>query len=420
MGVYKRGRLWWISYAGPTGELVRESTEQTDQRVADRMYRAKKREVALGTWSPGARREALTVEAYADRWVAARHEAKVRTARDEEVRLRTYVLPRIGKKPLDAVRRPDVVQLVREVGAAISDATGATLAPRTVHHVYGALRAMYGDALGEELVLATPCTLRVRKGELPKKRDADPTWRARAIFTRDELERIISADPSAVPDDRRTLYAIELLCGFRFGEAAGRRWRDLDSAAQPLGSLQVATQYVDQPLKTENPRAIPVHPVLAAILAEWRLVGFPRMFGRAPKPDDWIVPSREGRCRSVRHGHRKMQEDLARIGLRPRRQHDTRRTFITLARCDGAPDPVLKAITHGPAGEQIDDYTSWPWPTLCAAMSCLRVQRRTGIVVALPSVHNLVHSPAEKTTPAPVSKGGRSGVDGTRTRRKIG
>lgn len=419
MGVYKRGRIQWIAYAGPNGETIRESTKQTDPRVAERIYRQRKREVLAGTWTPQQDSASVTLAEYAERWFVRRRDAGVDTAHDEEKRLRTYVLPKLGAKALQDIRRRDVVELVAFVRTVISEATGEKLAPRSVHHVYGALRSLYADALADETVIATPCTLRVAKGELPKKRDADPTWRASAIYTRDELETIISAPPELVPNDRRVLYSIELLAGLRFGEAAGRRWRDYDARAQPLGSLLCATQYEDEELKTENPRTIPVHPVLAAILAEWKMHGFPELFGRPPRSEDWIVPSREWRCRTVRHGHRKMQQDLVRLGLRERRQHDTRRTFISLCRADGAPDAVLKSITHGPPGEIIDDYTTWPWPTLCAAVSCLRVSRRMGEVVPLTS-QSASHSADGKEKPAGLQRVSQRGGRDSKQRRKAG
>ena len=43
--------------------------------------------------------------------------------------------------------------------------------------------------------------------------------------------------------------------------------------------------------------------------------------------------------------------DLATLGLRPRRGHDLRRTFVTLAQVDGARRDVLKVITHGVSEE---------------------------------------------------------------------
>ncbi|MCY1080618.1 hypothetical protein [Archangium lansingense] len=56
--------------------------------------------------------------------------------------------------------------------------------------------------------------------------DKAPTWRATAIFTRDELEMLIS--DSRVPPDRQVLYALQGIAALRHGAAAGLRWKHYD------------------------------------------------------------------------------------------------------------------------------------------------------------------------------------------------
>ncbi|HEX2568853.1 MAG TPA: hypothetical protein VH877_04780, partial [Polyangia bacterium] len=108
------------------------------------------------------------------------------------------------------------------------------------------------------------------------------------------------------------------------------------------------------------------------------------MIGRAPAADDLIIPSRLGRNRSNGHGLKRFHEDLERIGLRRRRQHDLRRTFISLARADGARKDVLEHVTHGRPGGIMDLYTELPWPLLCEEVGKLRVARLAGKVLAMP------------------------------------
>jgi hypothetical protein len=121
---------------------------------------------------------------------------------------------------------------------------------------------------------------------------------------------------------------------------------------------------------------VPVHPVLARTLAEWKVGGWVRMMGREPAEGDLIVPSRLGDHRSVNHSLKRFYEDLDRLGFRHRRQHDLRRSFITLARSDGARKDVLETVSHGARGDIIDMYTSLPWATLCEAVACLQIAAR--------------------------------------------
>jgi integrase len=96
------------------------------------------------------------------------------------------------------------------------------------------------------------------------------------VFTREEAETLI-ADPR-IPADRQLVYAFGVLAGLRPGEAAALRWRHWEPSVQPLGKLLVAARYNTRKqrakgTKTDVVRHVPVHPTLAAMLAEWRLPG---------------------------------------------------------------------------------------------------------------------------------------------------
>jgi integrase len=147
------------------------------------------------------------------------------------------------------------------------------------------------------LIATNPCIL---KDELPEKKDKDRAWRRTAVFTRDEVQQIISAKSEHIPDDRRMMYSLMFLGAMRFGEAAALTFRDYDPEATPLGKLIIEKSYSSKikkvkATKTDNPREMPVHPTLAKLLAEWKLEGFERYMGRKPMPEDMIAPSRHKR-----------------------------------------------------------------------------------------------------------------------------
>ena len=98
------------------------------------------------------------------------------------------------------------------------------------------------------------------------------------------------------------------------------------------------------------------------------------MFGRAPRADDLVIPSLSFTPRLASNADNDFAADLKLLGMRHRRGHDLRRTFVTLAQVDGASRDVLKVITHGVSeADIVDMYTSFPWPTLCDAVARLRV-----------------------------------------------
>src|SRR5262249_52943154 len=159
-----------------------------------------------------------------------------------------------------------------------------------------------------------------------------------------------------------------------WGEAVSTPWSAWEPHWEdgPLGRLLIARSYQWQSnrikeTKTEVPRWVPVHPVLAKMLAEWKLSGWREMMGRTPTPDDLIMPPVPWRkqkttlCRPPQAGLRAFHADCTAVGIRQRRNHDPRRTFISLARAGGARLDLLRWITHGPSGDVMDAYTTVPW-----------------------------------------------------------
>ena len=51
----------------------------------------------------------------------------------------------------------------------------------------------------------------------------------------------------------------------------------------------------------------------------------------------------------------------------------SKRIALSAARSSGARGDVIERITHNARGGIIDVYTTWEWPALCEAVSCLKV-----------------------------------------------
>ena len=162
-------------------------------------------------------------------------------------------------------------------------------------------------------------------------------------------------------------------------------YRNYFADAKPPGKLVVARSYDKDGTKTKVSRLVPVHPALAHLLEEWKRSGWGAVYGQAPTPR--ITSSRD---RSTMHpqvdeddapdiwqadqANKLFLADLDALGMRRRRGHDLRRTFITLAQEDGARRDVLQVITHAPnPADVMSQYTTFPWPTLCAEVAKLQI-----------------------------------------------
>lgn len=374
--VYKRGPFWWIAFKLPGGQRVMRSSgvaSSAPKFEALKVLHQVERELEQETLRTVGTK--TTLAEFAIPWTATRKAAKQTNAQRDFDRLALHVFPTLGARRLGTVRPTDVRNLLRDLRAK-------GLAPRTVINIYSLLRRLFHDAVAEEQVIASPCVL--KKGDLPKKRDKDPSWRARALFTREEAEQLLSSP--LVPFDRRVTYGLALLTGMREGEIAALRWRSFEQRQAPLGRILVVASFTrhngfEKETKTGNPREVPAHPTLARILKEWEERGFAELFGREPRPDDLIIPNRHGGYRTD-HTFEKIGIDLKALGLRRRRFHDTRRTFISLGRTDGANPAVLKSITHDQVGDVFDQYTTFTFEAKCEAVSRLQL---SGRVVSLAS-----------------------------------
>jgi hypothetical protein len=409
-GFYWRGQVIWFRYKDVAGEWQSATSGTAEIEEAKRVRRRVQGKVAdarnAGVTDTGPQ----TFERYSvGNWLPRAVEHDKAYASFHRVNL-AHALKHIGRLALEEVRPYHLFDMVRDLQAQRLESGEARFASRTILHVYGTVRVIFRDAVRRGLVEITPCTLSARLGELPEMHDKDPEWRETAVYTKEEVVALIS-DPS-VPLYRRVSYAMLFLLGIRAGEFVVRRWRDWDPTAKPLGRMMVATAPHRarkgglKGVKSGFARKHPVHPVLASILAEWKLSGWAQTYGRPPTAEDFIVgrassrqiaPSGDGpivvhRFNSKRpwqwlNGYSRKGRagaasshtpgDLERLGLRRRRAHDARRTLISLTQADGGRGEVLEYITHGPTKKQAFSlYTTWPWETQCEEVAKLKIAVR--------------------------------------------
>jgi len=367
--IYRRGNKLWAKYKGPDGAWSYTSTGLAvgQEAAARKILDLVEAQVAAGrapepqppnpNWTPAPRR-GLTVAEWFDTWRPRRE--KMRSWYHERGRFTAYILPELGSLRLEEVRTRHLTAFIRRLRE--------TLAPRTIRTIYSAARVLFRDAVIEELIPANPCVL--TQDQLGPIRDKDPEWRATAIFSRAELEQLTS--DIRLPLDRRLMYGLKGLAGLRDCEARTLLWRNLDPSVEPLWRLDLIQT------KGGLPRSVPVHPRLAVLLSEWKLSGWAAAFGRAPLPDDLLIPRANDwrQPRREEYSQSYFLTDLEILGFRRRRGHDLRRTMISLARADGARRDVLHAVTHGTRQGIVDVYTEWPWVTLCEAVGCMKIGLR--------------------------------------------
>lgn len=382
--VFWKNSQWYARLKGEKvpGKWGNAPTGESDRSDAGKANALKYAELAQSAIDKRNKVRAVvgeTLRAWIHEWLPKRAEAGQDWKKDRG-RLNKHVLPVLGDIPLPDITTSLIADLVHDLRFK------KKLANRTVRNIYGVLAAALRDAAFKGKIATSPCILDER--QLGPITDKDPEWRDGAVFDRDEAEHIL-AEPR-IPLDRRIVYALQLLGGLRPGEGAALRFRHR-LRREPLRCLKVALSYSTsrsetKRTKTEAVRFVPEHPELTKMLDEWEATGWEEMMGRAPTPDDLIVPlppdvkrvSRKGeRFRGWDYTGKKWREyDLPMLGWRKRSVYDMKSTFITLAIEDEAdPDIIRERVTHTKARrDAFDGYDRGPhWIATCREVAKLRL-----------------------------------------------
>lgn len=349
------------------------------RRDAESLDAQRKREKKAGVFQPPRRIAGirLTIRGYVDEVAELRK--KRSSARDPEREMswvRRHVCNRswLADIPMQDVRPRMCDRLVHELRTNTIDGKPAAdrkpLKDKSINNVLHGLRTMFRTAVREELIENQPVELEPRMLRLSAHTE-------REIYAPAEVRALL--DHESLPHHERVLIAMAFYTGMRNGEICGRRVRDIIDAPGLL-ALNVDSQYDGLPLKTDNPRTVPIHPELRDLLSDWLENGFALYAKRAPRPDDFIVPNKSPWANCENHTKKTLLGVLKRAcsatGVTYRSLHSTRHTFTSVARRAGVSERALGLITHNPRGRIIDVYTHTDWEPLCDVIRAVKFDVR--------------------------------------------
>lgn len=340
--------------------------------------------------TPAADGKRLTLRELGAIYLERLYEAWAPSLKDAESVLRVHVLPAFGE-----LTAHDITVEVLAAWLTSYKATGYATA--TVRKALGFVSSLLALAIELGAGPAFNACHLLPKRLKPAKRARDPDRVLAELLSPLDTAKLIEC--SHLPLERRALWAGLLLTGARIGEAAGLEWRDLDMNARPLQELTIARQFrtngrIITDTKTGIVRKVPVHPRLGRFLEEMRS-WFLGKFGREPEPEDPLLPWAQATGHVQVDGQRRViaingprrwtepralrcfGEDLEVAGIPGRRRvHATRHSFITNLVIAGAPERVVRTLTHVTGITDRKDafqlYIAAPWPARCDAV--LRLQ----------------------------------------------
>jgi integrase len=170
----------------------------------------------------------------------------------------------------------------------------------------------------------------------------------------------------------RTLVLVAVSTGLRQSELFGLKWGDIDFDQGTMNVTRSIVYGVVGPCKTESSqKPVPVHPLLADALSEWRKEC------TYTKPDHWVFASRRYRGRRPYWG-----QAILRKYVRPVAQsvgiqkcigwHTFRHTYSTLLRSVGTEFKVMQELLrHSSLRSTLDIYTQAITPAKHAAQAAV-------------------------------------------------
>ena len=267
----------------------------------------------LGTWGAVERSDAITLRAYADKWIEQR-KLRPRTRAHYESMLKRLILPELGEVKIVAL----TPARVREWHAELGDGH-----PTRNAHAYALLHAVCATAVADEVLDANPCRIRAAM-QTSRRRDVD-------ILTPAELDRLAAK----MPANLRASVVLAAWCGLRWGETSELRREDVSDDLSVVRVRRAVTyragQFHEGPPKTAagvRDVAVPPHirPIIKAHLRNH--VGRP---GNALLfPDEGGTHLRADRYRAH------WEKARAAIGKPHLRVHDLRHVGAVLAAQSGA------------------------------------------------------------------------------------
>lgn len=197
-----KGSRWEARWRSPDGK----SREKVFERKADAERHLTTVEASKLTGAYiDTRAGKVTFRTYAEQWRTSQVH-RDSTASQIETNLRRHVYPRLGDRPLGAIRASEIQSLVKwmETGG---DAKRA-LAPATIELVYTWVATIFASAVTDRLIARTPCE-KIRRPVIEHRR-VEP-------LPVETVEKLIAG----VPERYRALIVLGAGTGVRISEALG-------------------------------------------------------------------------------------------------------------------------------------------------------------------------------------------------------
>ena len=262
-GVMKRGRTWSYVIRVPDSATGVSKPRWVGGFETEEAAKAARDEARVRSRrGEYVNRSTLTVADYLAEWVDAHAPAvKPKTLAGYRHDIDHYIVPRIGRMRLQALRPAVISKLYRDL-AEHGGHDGGPLSAWTVSHIHRTLRKALADAVHVEQLLATNPAERSKR---PRDCGQEPT----RVWTAGQLDAFLTAAQS---HRLHAFYRLAAYTGARRGELLYLRWQavDLDAAEVTFGgsTAVIQGQRIEGTTKGGRSRVVSIDSETVAVLRE--------------------------------------------------------------------------------------------------------------------------------------------------------
>lgn len=313
MGIFLRGKKWYVDVRDTKGRRIRRSVGR-HKEIAELVQKDLEvkiaKELYLGIFAGAT----IPFSQYAKEWLARKILAvKKSTYGDYRSIMEVHAIPYFGEKPIGNVSRRDVESFLNRLH-------NINISGKRKNNIFGCVKVLFGEACLREDIAGNP-TEHVRHFR-EEKPLIDP-------FSLAEMKSFFqTVDPHFLP-----YFGTAFLTGMRHNELIALKWPNVDFEMRCIGVREGRVQGVDGPPKNfSSYRDIDMLDPLYEIL----------MRHRKANPDQcgFVFLGPNGAPLDVNNlRNRIWYPTLAAAGLRRRCMYKTRHTFGSLMLANGE-DPV--------------------------------------------------------------------------------
>src|SRR5580704_1317608 len=268
-------QAWIVDYADQAGKRRMKTFRLKKQ--ADAFETRSRFEITQGTHTPDS--ASITIAEAADLWIETCAGRRLERSTIDSYRqhIKFHIRPFIGKIKLSQITAPLVREFedrLRRGDPAPGEADGAARSPAMVRKITGSLGALMADA--QERGLVARNVVRELRSRRRKGADSRADRRQKGhlkvgadIPTRQEIKAIVDR----LQGRWRPIILTAIFTGLRSSELRGLRWADIDFKSNELHVRQRVDQYREfgAPKSESGERTIPLPPLVANTLKEWKL-----------------------------------------------------------------------------------------------------------------------------------------------------